>query len=286
PKKPAYGIRLKKTGKECLPLDIFGYAFMQRALLVGILIGSLCAVVGIYVVLRGLSFMGAGISHAAFGGVALGYLLKIDPVLTSIFFCICSGLGIAVISKKSSMKEDTAIGIFFASTMAFGILLIGLMKGSNVDLFGYLFGNILAVTSTDLFMTILVEGVVLFFIFYYYKELLFLVLDSEMAEVSGIPVTPLYYLLIALIALTVVISIKVVGIVLVSALLVIPSATALQLTDRLSKAMILAVVLGVGSCLGGLFLSYLFDTPSGATIVLTAGGLFILASVFSPRKQR
>jgi len=143
---------------------------MQRALFAGILIGSLCAVVGIYVVLKGLSFMGAGISHAAFGGVALGYLLNIDPVLSSIFFCVASGLGIAFISKKIHIKEDTTIGIFFASTMAFGILLIGLMKGYNVDLFGYLFGNILAVSLNDLHLTLFVEGLVIFFVLFYYKS--------------------------------------------------------------------------------------------------------------------
>lgn len=188
---------------------------MQRALLAGVLIGSLCAVIGIYVVLKGMSFMGAGISHAAFGGVALGFLLKVDPVLSSVFFCVASGLGIVYLSKKSHIKEDTTIGIFFASTMALGILIFGLLKGVNVDLFGYLFGNILAVTLNDLYLALLVEGAVFFFVLFYYKELLLLVLDQEMAEVSGIPVSMVYYLLVTLISLTIVISIKVVGIVLV-----------------------------------------------------------------------
>jgi len=258
---------------------------MQRALIAGVLIGSLCAIVGIYVVLKGMSFMGAGISHAAFGGVALGYLIKVDPVISSIFFCVASGLGIAFLSKKSHIKEDTTIGIFFASTMAFGILVIGFMKGVNVDLFGYLFGNILAVTLKDLYLALIVEGVVLFFVLFYYKELLLMVLDHEMAEVSGIPVTMVYFFLIVFISLTVVIAIKVVGIVLVSALLVIPSATALQMTDNFKKAMVAAVIVGISSCLGGLFLSYIFDTPSGATIVLSATIIFIVASILSPKKR-
>lgn len=229
--------------------------------------------------------MGAGISHAAFGGVALGYLLNIDPVLSSIFFCVASGLGIAFISKKIHIKEDTTIGIFFASTMAFGILLIGLMKGYNVDLFGYLFGNILAVSLNDLHLTLFVEGLVIFFVLFYYKELLLMVLDSEMAEVSGIPVSMVYYMLIVFISLTVVIAIKVVGIVLVSALLIIPSASALQLTDNFKKAMIIAIILGISSCIGGLFLSYIFDTPSGATIVLSATTIFIVSSLLFPKKR-
>ncbi|QPM68743.1 metal ABC transporter permease [Atribacter laminatus] len=258
---------------------------MQRALLAGILIGSLCAVIGVYVVLKGMSFMGAGISHAAFGGVAIGFLLQIDPVLSSIIFCVASGLGIAYISKKSRIKEDTTIGIFFASTMALGILIFGLLKGVNVDLFGYLFGNILSVTLNDLYLALLVEGVVFFFVLYYYKELLLLVLDQEMAEVSGIPVSIIYYLLVSFISLTIVISIKVVGIVLVSALLIIPSAAALQITDNFKKALITAIVFGVASSGGGLILSYFLDTPSGATIVLVATIIFLVTSIFSSKKK-
>jgi len=258
---------------------------MQRALLAGILIGSLCAVTGLYVVLKGMSFMGAGISHAAFGGVALGFLLNVDPVLSSIFFCVASGLGIAYLSKKSHIKEDTTIGIFFASTMAFGILIIGLLKGVNIDLFGYLFGNILAVTPNDLYLTLIIEGVVFFFILFYYKELLLLVLDEEMAEVSGIPVSFVYYLLVSLISLTIVISIKVVGIVLVSALLIIPSAAALQITNNFKRALLTAIIFGMVSSVGGLILSYFLDTPSGATIVLFATFIFLITSLLSSKKK-
>jgi ABC-type Mn2+/Zn2+ transport system permease subunit len=258
---------------------------MQRALLAGVLIGSLCAVIGIYVVLKGMSFMGAGISHAAFGGVALGFLLKVDPVLSSVFFCVTSGLGIVYLSKKSHIKEDTTIGIFFASTMALGILIFGLLKGVNVDLFGYLFGNILAVTLNDLYLALLVEGAVFFFVLFYYKELLLLVLDQEMAEVSGIPVSMVYYLLVTLISLTIVISIKVVGIVLVSALLIIPSAAALQITNNFKKALVTAIIFGIASSIGGLILSYFLDTPSGATIVLFATGIFLVTSLLSSKKR-
>ena len=266
-------------------MDILSYTFMQRALLAGILIGSLCALIGTYVVLKGMSFMGAGISHAAFGGVALGFLLNIDPVLSSIFFCVASGLGIAFLSKKIRIKEDTTIGIFFASTMAFGIMVFGFLKGVNIDLFGYLFGNILAVTLNDLYLTLIVEGIVLFFILFYYKELMMLVLDQEMAEVSGIPVSRIYFLLVVFMSLVIVISIKVVGIVLVSALLIIPSAAALQMTENFKIALITAVLFGILSSVGGLFLSYSFDTPSGATIVLLATAIFLISSIFRHQKR-
>jgi ABC-type Mn2+/Zn2+ transport system permease subunit len=199
------------------------------------------------------------------------------------FICITPTIRDCV--KESQIKEDTTIGIFFASTMALGILIFGLLKGVNVDLFGYLFGNILAVTLNDLYLALLVEGAVFFFVLFYYKELLLLVLDQEMAEVSGIPVSMVYYLLVTLISLTIVISIKVVGIVLVSALLIIPSAAALQITNNFKKALVTAIIFGIASSIGGLILSYFLDTPSGATIVLFATGIFLVTSLLSSKKR-
>lgn len=267
-------------------LDILGYTFMQRALIASALIGVVCAVIGVYVVLKGLSFIGAGIAHASFGGVALGFLLGVNPVLTSIAFCLATAWGIGFVSRKGEVKEDTAVGIFFASTMAFGILLIGLMRGYNVDLFGYLFGSVLAVTATDLWISGLLGLIVLAVVFLFYKELLFISFDPEMAEATGLPVTRLYFLLISLIALTVVLSIKVVGIILVSALIVIPAAAAYQLADDFRPMMALAVAIGVGSAVAGLFLSYGLNTASGATIVLIATLVFFLATAVSPRRRR
>jgi len=133
-------------------MDFWQYAFMQRALIGGVMIGLLTAVIGVYVVLRGMSFIGAGVAHASFGGVALGFLLGIDPLWAAVAFCLAVALGIGAVTRRGGIKEDTAVGIFFASTMAFGVLLIGLMQGYNVDLFSYLFGSILAVTAADLRM--------------------------------------------------------------------------------------------------------------------------------------
>ncbi|MFC1563009.1 metal ABC transporter permease [candidate division KSB1 bacterium] len=267
-------------------LEILSYTFMQRALAAGVLIGILCAVIGVYVVLKGLSFIGAGISHASFGGVALGFLLGINPILTAVVFCLLTGWGIGLVSRKGNIKEDTAIGIFFASTMALGILFIGLIRGYNVDLFGYLFGSILAVTTQDLWITMLVGLVIIFVVLAFFKELMFITFDSEMAEVAGLPVEKLYFLLISLIALTVVISIKVVGIVLVSALIVTPAASAYQLTEDFRKMMLLSVCFGVISTVGGLFISYWINTASGATIVLMATLIFFLTAIFSPRRHK
>lgn len=266
--------------------DILSYTFMQRALASSVLIGAMCAVVGVYVVLRGLSFIGAGIAHASFGGVALGFLLGLNPVLTAIAFCLVTAWGIGFVTRRGEVKEDTAIGVFFASTMALGILFIGLMRGYNVDLFGYLFGSVLAVTAADLWISGGLALAVLLVVGLLYKELLFITFDPEMAEAAGLPVAKLYFLLLSLIALTIVLSIKVVGIILVSALIVTPAAAAYQLTDDFRRMMALSVLLGVGSALVGLFLSYWLDIASGATIVLTATVVFFLAALFSPRRRR
>jgi len=267
-------------------LELLSYTFMQRALIAGALIGALCAVIGVYVVLKGLSFIGAGIAHASFGGVALGFLLGVNPVLAAVVFCLLTAWGIGLVSRKGQIKEDTAVGIFFASTMALGILLIGLMRGYNVDLFGYLFGSILAVTPQDVWATIGLGAVVLGVVGLLFKELLFITFDPEMAEVTGVPAGKLYFLLLSLIAVTVVVSIKVVGIILVSALIVTPAAAAYQLTEDFRRMVALSVVFGVGSTVGGLLLSYWLNTASGATIVLLATLAFFVAAMCSPRRRR
>jgi ABC-type Mn2+/Zn2+ transport system permease subunit len=267
-------------------LEILSYTFMQRALLASVLIGTISAVIGVYVVLRGLSFIGAGIAHASFGGVALGFLLGINPTLTAVGFCLLTAWGIAWTSRRAEVKEDTAIGIFFAATMALGILFIGLMEDYNVDLFGYLFGSVLSVTQADLWLSGLLGAGVLLTVGLFFKELLFITFDPEMARVSGLPATALYVLLLSLMALTIVLSIKVVGIILVSALIVIPAAAAYQLTEDFWPMMILAVIIGNISALSGLFLSYELDTASGATMVLTATLVFLLSALWSPRRRR
>jgi len=267
-------------------MDILQYTFMQRALMAGAIVGALCAIIGVYVVLKGMSFVGAGIAHASFGGVALGFLLGINPIITAVFFCIATAMGIGAISRKGDIKEDTAVGIFFSATMALGILFIGLSKGYNIDLFGYLFGSILAVTQFDLIVTTTVGIVVLLIIAVLYKEFMFISFDAETAAIVGIPVVTLYYLLLAIIALTIVVSIKVVGIILVSALIIIPAATAFQIAEDFRLMMVLSTIFGVISSIGGLFLSYAINTASGATIVLLATVIFFITAAISPRRRR
>lgn len=266
-------------------MEILAYTFMQRALVASVMIGTVCAIIGTYVVLRGLSFIGAGIAHASFGGVALGFLLGVNPFVSAILFCLFTAWGIGWTSERGKIREDTAIGIFFASTMALGVFFVGMMKVYNLDLFGYLFGNVLAVTKSDLVLSVSLGALVLLMVFLFFKELLFVTFDQEMAQVTGVPARSVYYLLLGLIAVTIVISIKVVGIILVSALLVIPPASAYQLTEDFGKMMLLSVIIGVASSVAGLFFSYWLDVASGATIVLTATTIFFVASILSPRRR-
>jgi ABC-type Mn2+/Zn2+ transport system permease subunit len=261
--------------------EILGYTFVQRAIVASVLIGLVCSVMGVYVVLRGLAFIGAGIAHASFGGVALGVVLGVNPLYTAVAFCLGTAWGIGIVSRTGRVKEDTAIGIFFASTMALGILLIGLLHEYNTDLFGYLFGSVLAISDSDLWLTVGLSIGVLAVVAALYKELLFITFDPEAAEASGLPARTLHFLLLGLLAVTIVVSLKVIGIILVSALLVTPAAAAYQLTNDFKKMMVLSAVFGVVSALLGLTLSYLLDTASGATIVLTATAVFFVTAAIS-----
>lgn len=266
-------------------MSILQYAFMQRALVAGVLIGAICALIGVYVVLRGLAFIGSGIAHASFGGVALGYLLGWNLMLSALGFCLLVAFGIGYVSRQGKVREDTAIGVFFSSTMALGILIIGLLRGYNIDLFGYLFGSVLAVTRGDLWWTIGLVLVVVAVVGVFYKELLLVTFDRGMARAMGMPVDGLHFLLLALLAITVVVSIKVVGIVLVSALIVTPAAAAYQWAEDFLPMMGLSVAIGVFSAVGGLFLSYWLNTASGASIVLVSTLVFFCAMVTSRRRR-
>ncbi len=266
-------------------MSILQYAFMQRALVAAVLIGGICALIGVYVVLRGLAFIGSGIAHASFGGVALGYLLGWNLMLSALGFCLLTAFGIGWVSRHGKVREDTAIGVFFSSTMALGILVIGLLRGYNIDLFGYLFGSILAVTPSDLWWTLGLGLLVLAIVRVCFKELLIVTFDPGIARAMGMPVDALYFLLLGLLAITVVVSIKVVGIVLVSALIVTPAAAAYQWAEDFLPMMGLSVLIGILSAVGGLFLSYWLNTASGASIVLISTVVFF-AALLTSRKRK
>ena len=267
-------------------LEIMAYGFMQRALLASVLIGVLCSVIGVFVVLKGLSFIGAGTAHAAFAGVALAFLLGLNPMGMAVLFGLMTVWITGLLVEKGRMKLDVSIGIFYTSTMAMAILFIGFMKGYNAELYGYLFGSILSVTPSDLTVIAGLGLAVLVALFLFYKELLFIAFDQEMAEASGIPARSLFFLLISLIALTIVVSLKAVGAVLVYAMILIPAATAYQLTRSMKGMMIVSILFGVFSSVAGMVLSFIMDIPSGAAIVLLATALFFLSVLFSPKRRK
>jgi ABC-type Mn2+/Zn2+ transport system permease subunit len=265
--------------------EAFSYPFMQRALVIGLLVGTLCAVLSVYVVLKRWAFIGQGISHAAFGGVALGLLLGVNVTWTSIGFCLMTAYLIGITSRRGSVSADSAIGIFLTASMALGVLFIWMRRSYTVDVFSYLFGNILATDTTDLWTTLVVGVIVLGFVALFYKELWYFSYDPEMARVTGVPVDFLYYGLLTLISLTVVVAIRVVGLILVSALLILPAATARPLSTRLLWTTLLSVGVAVAAVFVGLWVSYAWGMPSGATIVLSLFAMFLVSLALAPPRR-
>jgi ABC-type Mn2+/Zn2+ transport system permease subunit len=260
-------------------IEFLSYDFGQRALLAGLVVGLGCAVLAFFVVLRRMAFVGVGISHAALGGVALGVLLGIDPVLAALLFSVAVAWLIGATAGRGRLSEETAIGIFFPTAMAFGVALMAGTPDYRQDLLGYLFGNILLVRDVDLVLATVLVGSTLVIILFFFKELLFISVDEETARAAGLPAARLRFLLLTLLAVTIVSAIKVVGIVLVSAFLVIPAATAQVVAPSMRAMMGLSVVFALASVVGGLWLAWVLDLPSGAAIVLLAAAIFFLAMV-------
>lgn len=258
-------------------MEILQYEFMQNALIAGLLAAIACGIVGVYVVVKRIIFISGGIAHASFGGIGLGYFIGISPVIGALVFSLASALGIGYITKRTRLPEDTAIGILWAIGMALGIVFIGLAPGYAPDLFSYLFGNILTVPASDLLLMLILDVVIIGIVLAFYKEFLALAFDEEYSTVVGVPVEALYLLLLCMIALTVVILLRIVGMILIIALLTIPATLARQFTYDLRKMMLLAIAFGVLLTFGGLWLSYVLDLASGATIVLL-GGAALLSS--------
>lgn len=260
------------------------YAFMERGLLAAVMVGILCAVVGCYVVLRSMAFLGDAMAHAILPGIAIAYLLKGNLSIGALTAAIVVALGIGAFSQSGTIKEDTAISIMFTAALALGIALISSMQTYAVDLSHILFGNVLGVNSSDLRLTAILGSTILIITIICYKPFLVITFDPLLASTLRLPVTFLRNLLLVLLALTIVTSMQTVGVGLVAAMLVTPGATAYLLTKRLPAMMAMAAVIGALSSLIGLYISYYLNIASGSTIVLTATLFFILAYLFSPRK--
>ncbi len=265
-------------------LEALQYEFMRNALLAGLLAAIACGIVGVYVVVKKIVFISGGIAHASFGGIGLGYFLGINPIIGALFFSLGSGLAIGGITRKSRLPADTAIGILWAVGMALGVIFINLTPGYAPDLMSYLFGNILTVPMSDILLMLALDAVIIGIVVALFKEYLILSFDEEYAATIGMPVEKLYLLLLVMIALTVVVLIRVVGMILVIALLTFPAAMARQFTHNMKTMMLLSVIFGFLFTLGGLWLSYELKLPSGATIILLGGT--VLAVSFGVSRLR
>lgn len=260
------------------------YGFMQRGMLASVMVGILCAVVGCYVVLRGMAYLGDAISHAILPGVAIAYLLKGEIIIGALVAAVLVALGIGFLTRRGTIKEDTAIGILFAATLSLGVALISTIKTYALDLTHILFGNVLGVSETDLILIALLGAGVLLTIVLLYKELLVVSFDNVLAATLRLPINLLKDVLLVLIAVVVVVSLQTVGVGLVAAMLVTPAATAYLLTRRLPAMMLVAAFLGALASVIGLYLSYYLNIVSGAAVVLTATGFFFLAYLFAPQR--
>jgi len=260
--------------------EIFSYGFMQRALFSGVLVGVLCAVLGVFLVLRRLSLIGDGLSHVTFGSVALALALKAQPLhvtLVALPLVLLSSLGILKLTDKARIYGDAAIGIVSATGIAGGMILAGMSGGFNVDLFGYLFGNILAISNGELLLALLLFCLVMGVVCRYYNELFAITFDEDLARCSGIKVERINGLLAVLTALTVVLAMKVVGILLVSALLIIPAVTALQVARGFRTTIFAASFFAAFSVVSGIVCSFVMNLPAGGVIVMINIILFALA---------
>ena len=266
--------------------DAFQFEFMRNAMLAGLLASVACGIVGVYVVVKKIVSMSGSIAHASFGGIGLGYLLKFNPVLGAMLFALLSALTMGMVARKTKLPEDTAIGILWALGMALGVIFIGLSAGYAPDLMSYLFGNILTVPFSDILLMAGLDVIIVALAFAFYKEFLLLSFDEEFGAVVGMPVTALYLLLLCMVALTVVVLIRVVGMILVIAMLTFPAALARQFTHDIKKMMLLAVVFGMLFTFGGLWISYILNLASGATIILLSGLVLLLSYAVTGLRSR
>jgi manganese/iron transport system permease protein len=264
-------------------LDPFSYGFMQRGLVATLLVGVVCAVMGTFVVLKGLAFIGDAVSHAAFPGLVIAYILGLPLYLGGAVAAVGTALAIGLVSRRSRLRFDTSVGVLFAGTFAFGVLLYSTINGYVGDLLGYLLGNVLGISVGDLVQVALLGAIVLAIVILIRKELLFATFDPLGAAASGLPVGPLEYLLLGLLGVTIVVSIQAVGVILVVAMLVTPAATAQLLVVRFERLMVLAAALAMVAALGGLYLSFYLNVASGASIVLIETLFFGIALVLGPR---
>jgi len=265
-------------------LDPLQFRFIVRALVAAAIVGVVCSVLGTYVVLRGMAFFGDALAHTILPGVVIAFLLGWPLAVGALIFGILTALGIGMLTDQGLLKEDTAIGVVFAGFFALGVALLSFTGNYTVDLAHFLFGNLLGVSKADLLVTAFLGFLVLLVVFLFYKEFLVISFDRILAETLRLPTTFLRYLLLVLIAITIVVALQVVGIALMLAMFVTPAAAASLLTQRLPSMMVGAATIGAFSGVTGVYASFYLDIASGPAVVLVATTIFILVFLFAPRR--
>ncbi len=250
-------------------IELFSYDFFQKAFLAAVFASISCGIIGSFIVSRRIVFISGGITHASFGGIGLAFLLGFNPLLGAVLFAIASALGIQFFTKVAEIREDSSIAIWWSLGMALGIIFVFVTPGYTPNLMSYLFGNILTVTSSELWWMLMLNVVIIGFFILFFRKILYIAFDEEFARTAGLPVNLFNYLTIILIALTVVLNIRVVGIILILSLLTIPQASANLFTNNFKSLLILSSVFAFIGTIIGLFTSYFMDIPSGATIIFT-----------------
>ncbi|HSM58812.1 MAG TPA: metal ABC transporter permease [Candidatus Sulfomarinibacteraceae bacterium] len=258
------------------------YNFMVRALLAAVMVGLVCSILGTYVVLRGMAFLGDALAHTILPGVVVAFLLGWPLAVGALIMGVLTALGIGALSSQGMLKEDTAIGIIFAASFALGVALLSGVGNYTVDLAHFLFGNLLGVSQADLWLILGLGAVVLLLVALFYKEFLVISFDMTLARTLRLPTTFLRYLLLILITITIVVALQVVGIALILAILVTPAAAASLLTRRLPSMMAVSALIGVLSGVSGLYISYYLNIASGPAVVLAATAIFAVVFLFAP----
>ena len=265
-------------------IEPLSYGFMWRGLLAAIMVGTICAVLGTYVILQGMAFFGDALAHTILPGVVIAYLLGWPLAVGALIFGVLSAIGIGALSQRGEVREDTAIGVIFAGSFALGVAMLSTVRSYAVDLAHILFGDVLGVSPTDLWVTAGLGAVVLLLVFFFYKEFLVMAFDPTLAVVLRLPVKVLRYLLLIMIAVTIVISLQTVGMALMLAMLVTPAAAAQLLTRRLPTMMATAALIGALSNVTGLYISYYINIASGPAMVLVATAVFCLVFLLAPER--
>jgi zinc transport system permease protein len=262
------------VGKIIVGFEILEFGFMQRALITGLAVAVTCSVIGLFLVLRRQSLFGDAISHVAFGGIAIGLFINLYPIWTAFIVSIFGALGITKLRESTKIPPDSAIAVLLTSGLAVGVVLIGLAGGFTLDLYSFLFGSILLVSPQDTLTILVLSAAVLSIISVIYRKLLYVTFDEQQAKVSGIQVTNLNYLFIVLASITVITSIRLVGVLLISSLVVIPNITAIMFGKGFKKTLLISFLIAVYSVLGGIIISYYLNLAPGGTIVLMSIATF------------